>query len=413
MTPPRRILLAVAGTTPATLTEAVWAVAVAKGLALDELRVLTTRTARQQIEPGLAEALALMRRDTPKAGIPKQIEWRVARLSDKRELDDIRSSDDNEALADWMLGEVRAACSDDASEVHASLAGGRKTMSFYLGAAMQLCGRQQDRLYHVLVPPEFEVPGFLFPRAKGAKDALLTLRDGSTLDARKATVDLAEVPFVRLRSVLDGEHVQQLTFRQLVTRAEDALNDDFGDIAVSVPEGAKSGKSLIRITPPFGTPVTIGYRGPATAEFLLYTWLLWRQKRGLPPLALMDQDRFKEQLDDLVLWCEQLGLSKRDIDKYRNLETELADARRADLLKKVDKDHVGEFFQKVWYDPWKVFPARLRTKFESEFKKQAPGYDPGKYAIRFQGVEGRRGWYLDIPPEQIHLPSDMPRRRKR
>ncbi|WP_442891844.1 CRISPR-associated ring nuclease [Dissulfurispira sp.] len=29
-------------------------------------------------------------------------------------------------------------------------------MSFYMGAALQLFGRPWDRLYHVLVTPEFE-----------------------------------------------------------------------------------------------------------------------------------------------------------------------------------------------------------------------------------------------------------------
>jgi CRISPR-associated protein (TIGR02584 family) len=407
MTPPRRILLAVAGTTPATQTEAVWALAVDNKRALDAVRVLTTSAARAQIEPGLAEALALMRRDYPKAGIPKRIEWRVAPLAD------IRSSDDNEALADWMLGEVRAACSESGCEVHASLAGGRKTMSFYLGAAMQLCGRTQDRLYHVLVPSEFEVPGFLFPRAKSSKANLLTTRDGATLDPSKARVDLAEVPFVRLSPLLDSESVQRLTFHDLTARASDALSDEYGDVEVRVPETGKSGKALIRITPPFGPTATISYRSAATREFLVYTWLLSRQKRGLPPLVLKDESRFQDQLDDLVLWCEQLGLPGREIDAYRNLERDLAEARRDDLRKEVDKDHVGEFFEYKWYEPMKFFPSRLRTKFEEAFQKQAPGYDPTKYQIRSEGVEGgRSGWYLNIPAEKIHLPANTPRRGK-
>jgi hypothetical protein len=71
-------------------------------------------------------------------------------------LDDIREGSHNEALGDFIAGFIREKSQDSNTRLHCSLAGGRKTMSFYLGSALQLFGRPWDKLYHVLVSPEFE-----------------------------------------------------------------------------------------------------------------------------------------------------------------------------------------------------------------------------------------------------------------
>lgn len=81
--------------------------------------------------------------------------------SNGRELDDSRSLDDNQAIADFIIDEVRALTSDENTQLHASIAGGRKTMTFFLGYAMSLFGRTQDRLSHVLVSEPYEnLPDF-------------------------------------------------------------------------------------------------------------------------------------------------------------------------------------------------------------------------------------------------------------
>lgn len=48
------------------------------------------------------------------------------------------AAEDQEALADFIVKEVAQLCADPNRIVHASLAGGRKTMTFYLGYAMSL-----------------------------------------------------------------------------------------------------------------------------------------------------------------------------------------------------------------------------------------------------------------------------------
>jgi CRISPR-associated protein (TIGR02584 family) len=71
-------------------------------------------------------------------------------------LDDIRTPADNERAADFITEIVRQLTGDEHSELHVSIAGGRKTMGYYLGYALSLFGRAQDRLSHVLVSEPFE-----------------------------------------------------------------------------------------------------------------------------------------------------------------------------------------------------------------------------------------------------------------
>jgi len=58
---------------------------------------------------------------------------------------------------------VREKAADPSCCLHCSLAGGRKTMGLYLGFALQLYGRPDDALSHVLVhPPELEMDSAFF-----------------------------------------------------------------------------------------------------------------------------------------------------------------------------------------------------------------------------------------------------------
>jgi CRISPR-associated protein (TIGR02584 family) len=70
---------------------------------------------------------------------------------DENPLEDIVTEADNVAVADFITEKVRAVTADPEASLHVSIAGGRKTMGFYLGYALSLFGRPQDRLSHVLV----------------------------------------------------------------------------------------------------------------------------------------------------------------------------------------------------------------------------------------------------------------------
>jgi len=206
---PRRILLAVTGLSPQIVTESVYALAVQATPAWipHEVHLITTvrgaGNARLKLlsrEPGWFHRL----RDD--YGLPDiafdEAHIHVIERADGTPLDDIRDDADNQRAADFIADTVRRLTLEAATEIHASIAGGRKTMGFYLGYAMSLYGRAQDRLSHVLVSAPFEShPEFYYPTP--ATRVITSLdRAQDALDCNKAQVWLGDIPFVRLRDGL-------------------------------------------------------------------------------------------------------------------------------------------------------------------------------------------------------------------
>ena len=132
---------------------------------------------------------------------------------------DIRQTTDNEAIADLITAQVRQLTADPECAVHASIAGGRKTMGFYLGYALSLFGRSQDRLSHVLVSSPFESNrDFFYPTLE---ERVIHTPDGRAVDASDAEVVLADIPFVRLRDGLQETLLEPgASFSAVVAQAQ-------------------------------------------------------------------------------------------------------------------------------------------------------------------------------------------------
>ena len=206
---PRRILLAVTGLSPQIVTETLYALAVNPGhrpaFVPTEIHIVTTQqgceSARLTLlpsdKPGWFHCLCS---DYGLKDIAFSVEnIHILRDADGAELADIRTPRDNEAAADTITEWVRQFTADPDCALHVSIAGGRKTMGYYAGYALSLYGRAQDRLSHVLVSPPFEsLPEFFYPTPDSR---VIFSRDPKSppLDARNATVTLAEIPFVSLR----------------------------------------------------------------------------------------------------------------------------------------------------------------------------------------------------------------------
>lgn len=97
----------------------------------------------------------------------------------------------------------------DKYSIHASIAGGRKSMTFLLGYAMSLFARRHDRISHVLVDQRVESnPKFYYPTAT---PHIVHDHNGQLLDFSQMQVQLAEIPLVRMAhnmpaSILDAQH---------------------------------------------------------------------------------------------------------------------------------------------------------------------------------------------------------------
>ncbi len=200
---PRRILVAVTGLTPQVVTETLYALMRQEPpFVPTEVRLITTREGAERARLALlSEEPGWFRRfcqDYRIEGL--RFDGRSIRIlddGDGRVLDDIRSPADNQRAADLITETIRELTSDPDSALHASIAGGRKTMGYYLGYALSLFGRPQDRLSHVLVSEPFESSWeFFYPTPY---ERVIPVKGEKLANCQDAEVTLAEIPFVRLR----------------------------------------------------------------------------------------------------------------------------------------------------------------------------------------------------------------------
>lgn len=209
----RRVLLAVAGTTPQILTETLYALSQSEPpFVPTEVHVVTTsegahRIRLQLLDEATGKFHALCRDYAlPPIAFSSQHIHVLSDLSGQP-LRDIISPQDNQQAADQIVAWLRSFTQDSECAIHACLAGGRKTMGFYLGYGLSLFGREQDRLSHVLVSPEFESHREFFYKPPVAQTLYARSMVGALVDERPVSTDdakiwLAEIPFVRLRAGL-------------------------------------------------------------------------------------------------------------------------------------------------------------------------------------------------------------------
>lgn len=225
---PRRTLLCVTGLFPQVVTETLYALAVTRAAPFvpDEVRVISTaegiKRARLMLLAHDQDQFGRLCRDYALAGIRFDDSCLHVLQGKDGPLVDIRDERDNEYAADHLTRLVASLTSDPERALHVSIAGGRKTLGFYAGYALSLFGRAQDRLSHVLVNEPFEAnSSFFYPPPDGRVLIVEQTRPVSTTEAR---IDLAEIPFVRLRHGLPPSRLGEgLSFGEAVALADGRL----------------------------------------------------------------------------------------------------------------------------------------------------------------------------------------------
>ena len=227
----RRLLVAVTGLSPQIVTETLYALAVdlEAPFVPTEIHLITTADGAERASDSLLHPESgwfhRLRADYGLPPIAFDSEYiHVLRDADGQPLRDIRSPDDNTRAADAITEVVRNFTRDDEGALHVSIAGGRKTMGFYLGYALSLFGRIQDRLSHVLVSQPYESHrDFFYPTPKSHL-ICAPEPDGRRYDAKDAKVTLAAIPFVRLREGLNSELMEgTASFSKAVEEAQRSL----------------------------------------------------------------------------------------------------------------------------------------------------------------------------------------------
>ena len=274
--PVRRILLCAVGLSPQVVTETLYALAVQapEPWIPDEVHLVSTQEGARRarltlLHPRSGQFHALVR----EFGLPPGVRFDDATIhvvtdAEGRPLDDIRMPEDNACAADYIARLVRGLTADPRTELHVSIAGGRKTMGYYLGYLLSLFGRDTDRLSHVLVNEPFEShPEFFFPPRTAA---VLYTRDGQPAGTADARVTLAEIPFVRLRDHLPASTLDAASGFGAVVQATQARLDAPG-IAIDL------GRGIVECG---------GVRVPMKPQLVAwYAFVAIESKRGSPETA--------------------------------------------------------------------------------------------------------------------------------
>jgi len=234
----QHILVAVTGNTPQIVTETLYVMAIARQppVPISAVYILTTARGAEIAWARLGGpegAIAALQREYEIGG---EIEFSKQHIlvfkrknpdGSEEPLEDIRSSADNETLASELLGFVKALTADPNVVLHCSLGGGRRTMSAYMMLALMMYGREEDELTHVVVTEEFETnPDFFFPpKANQPLPIRLPGNKLAIVNTDEAKLEVAQIPFVRLRNTL-GEDVGKVekSLQELITIAQQRLD---------------------------------------------------------------------------------------------------------------------------------------------------------------------------------------------
>jgi len=218
----KEVLIFVAGATPQIITETIYAlIHQNQPVYPDEIHIITTKHGKNLIKENLIDRgifIEFCREFKLREDILNENSIVVVKDHEGNPLEDIRERQDNESLGNFVMNFIRDMASADKARLHCSLAGGRKTMSFYIGSALQLFGRPWDKLYHVLVTPEFESNPNFYYKPKNEK---VLIKEGKELYTKDAEISLAELPFIRLRDKIphDGK-----SFRELVQQGQKEID---------------------------------------------------------------------------------------------------------------------------------------------------------------------------------------------
>ncbi len=202
--------------TPQVVTETLFALAKYRGVAISELCIITTAEGKnallgaQGFPPMQEEIHRMCSRWNMREPFFDQSKAVLVASEETVELHDVRTDRENRLFPNLITDVVRQYTADSNTVLHCSIAGGRKTMSVAMAFALSLFGRQDDRLYHVVVSKEFEQSRKFFPAT----------------DEEASQIVLAEMPYVRLREKLPLlRDYPRASFSNLVSLAQGVVDE--------------------------------------------------------------------------------------------------------------------------------------------------------------------------------------------
>lgn len=364
----RRIVLAVCGLTPQIVTETLYALAADATTPFipTEVHLITTAEGARRAELSLLSDdlgwFHKLREDYNLPPIAFDLQHiHVMRNARGEVMEDIRSPHDNQAAADYITDKVRFFTSDPGCALHVSIAGGRKTMGFYLGYALSLYGRTQDRLSHVLVSAPFESSwDFFYPTPYSR---VLQTHGNQLADTSMAEVTLADIPFVSLRHGLPEALLQgRASFNATVAAARAAMAPP--QLVLDLQRRrVQAGGQTIELPP---------------AELALLAVFARRAAQGEPPLSAPGKD------------VPDLAWAQRYLHEYRTITGMLGDTDTT--LRALKHGMDGTYF------------SARKSKLEKRLKT---ALGPAAQAYHIHDGDTRpRQYGLTLPGEAVRFETD-------
>ncbi len=391
----RRILLCVSGNSPQIITETLYALAVETDgrppFVPTEIRVLTTSRGAEQTRLSLLAAdrakLRELCQDYRLTGIHFDEQCiEVFKRTDGSPLEDIITPDDNRDAADHITRLVAELTNDAQTAIHASIAGGRKTMGFYLGYAMSLFGREQDRVSHVLVSDGFTDHRDFFFKPK--KPVTLRNAQGWEMSTADARIHLAEIPIVRLGSTEFGVvSDRKMGFAEAVARASLLAAGTEFRLKLDRSSGRNAGRGIVTLN-------GIDLKLQPSSVALVH----WMARRRMAE-AKNGGDGFVSR--------NAFGYDRKNpkglgyLNEIMSLATELY-GEFSDVTINVKQSITGEDGRSVGADPTKWLDGALGN-IKRQIKQTFGTEGVKRYGIVSEGKRGDIKYRLAIDPEHIHL----------
>ncbi|MDE3271380.1 CRISPR-associated ring nuclease Csm6 [Pseudoalteromonas sp. G4] len=327
----KHILLIVTGASPQVLTETIFALNQQGKQLPEEVFVITTQNTKDMLVNGLFTQGYWQKLiddyQLPKITFNENNIWLIEDDTGNPILD-AKTEQEQTFMADFITRKVFELTSDNTLSIHASIAGGRKTMAFYLGYAMSLLGREQDSLSHVFVNDEFEfVSDFYYPTPY---QHIIEGKNNSSIDCQNAVVTLAEIPFVRMRKSIDQTLVNTMenaSFSQTVASLNSAHNKE---LELTINKKARELKFA-------GVEIKLSAK-----EFAFYLWILEHSKADEKGLVI---DRtFEDTTEHVIAFLthfSQHGSDSRVYTKYGLEPEEFRDGEHKNLIP-MERDFVQQ-----------------------------------------------------------------------
>ena len=374
-----RILLTVAGGSPAIVTETLYALTQTtdKPFIPTEIHIITTNGSYQNIkdtllgENGKVQQLCKDYSIKPPL-FPKE---NIHLIKDKHgnpPLNDITSETDNEITADFITAKVRQLTAEEDTSLHVSIAGGRKTMTYYLGYAMSVFGRIQDTMSHVLVEDQYLSKDFYYPTPK---PHLLETRNGTSFDAKNVTIMLGYLPYIRLRDGLTDDLLNDAnkSYSEIIEIAQRQLTP----MSITLKEG-----KLHCATLPIELP-------PVDQAF--YCWLLHRHQQRQGNLSFKEKETQQQNTLDFLAFYKIFSKKSEHWHKLKD-ETFKTNSEENTYTYPMDAKYATERRSKI------------NIALEAKLGKPAATH----YLVESSGKRGSKHYGLSsqLKPEHIHIKFD-------